>query len=372
MSTQTLRYPSRPWIWITFIWLGFGLVDAAQTVFVMRAEGMHHVWIKLFVVTVLFWIPWALATAPVIHLGQRFPPGNGAGLAGWSAHLAVCAAIGLTFTAWTTWLERYCDLYVGSADSGTFVHLWFGKFFSGILSSLVLYAGIVAVSYLVESKARLAHQQAETARLNEQLIKTQLDALRSQIEPHFLFNTLNAVAGLVREGRNEAAVTAIAGLSDFLRHILEIASRQQVPLADELKFTEQYLDIQKIRFADRLQVMVSVPMDLLHASVPSLILQPIVENAVKHGIAKRRQGGMIRISASRNEEILTLSVCNDGPALQVIETPACGVGSANVRSRLKSLYGNAFTYTMCNAKAGGVVVAVSLPYRRCHIAEVPE
>ena len=116
MSTQAIRYPSHPWIWITSIWLGFGLVDAAQTVFVMRAEGMHHIWVKLFVVTVLFWVPWALATAPVVHLGQRFPPGNGAGLVGWLAHLAACAAIGLSFTAWTTWLERYFNLYVGSTD----------------------------------------------------------------------------------------------------------------------------------------------------------------------------------------------------------------------------------------------------------------
>jgi LytS/YehU family sensor histidine kinase len=207
--------------------------------------------------------------------------------------------------------------------------------------------------------------------LNEQLVKAQLDALRSQIEPHFLFNALNAVSGLIREGSNEAAVTAIAGLSDFLRHTLEIVSRQQVPLGDELKFTEQYLDIQKVRFADRLQVRVTVPMDLLHASVPSLILQPIVENAVKHGIAKRRQGGMIRISASRCEEILTLSVCNDGPGLPANDTAACGVGSANVRSRLKSLYGDAFAYTMCNAKTGGVEVSISLPYMASRVPEVP-
>ena len=371
MSTQALRYPSHPWIWITSIWLGFGLVDAAQTVFVMRAEGMHHVWVKLFVVTVLFWVPWALATAPVVHLGQRFPPGNGAGLFGWLAHLAACAAIGLSFTAWTTWLGRYFNLYAGSTDPGTFVHLWFGKFSSGILSSLVLYAGIVAVSYLVESRARLAHQQAETARLNEQLVMAQLNALRSQIEPHFLFNTLNAVAGLVREGRNDAAVTAIAGLSDFLRHTLEIASLQQVPLGDELKFAEQYLDIQKVRFADRLQVRLTVPTDLLSASVPSLILQPLVENAVKHGIAKRRQGGIIRISASRCDEVLTLMVSNDGPGLPAQDTAACGVGSANVRSRLKSLYGDAFAYTMCNAQAGGVIVSVSLPYRNCALPGMP-
>jgi two-component system LytT family sensor kinase len=372
MSTQTISYPSHPWIWIASIWLGFGLVDAAQTVFVMRSEGMHHVWVKLFVVTVLFWVPWALATAPVVHLGERFPPGNSAGLAGWFAHLAACAAIGLTFTAWTTWLERCFDLYVGSTDPGTFVHLWFGKFFSGILSSLVLYAGIVAVSYLLESRVRLAHQQAETARLNEQLVGAQLAALRNQIEPHFLFNTLNAVSGLIREGSSGAAVTAIAGLSEYLRHTLEITTRQHVPLEEELIFTEQYLDIQKVRFADRLQVSVMVPTDLLHAAVPSLILQPIVENAVKHGIAKRLQGGMIRISASRCQEILTLRVCNDGPALPTTDTGICGVGNANVLSRLQSLYGDAFAFTMCNAETGGVEVSISLPYKATRVLEGPQ
>ena len=369
MDREALHYPAHPWIWITSIWLGFGLVDAAQTVFVMRSEGMHHVWIKLFVVTVLFWIPWALATAPVVYLGRRFPPGNGAGMAGWFVHLMACAGIGLAFTAWTTWLERFFHLYVGAEDPGTFVHLWFGKFFSGILSSLLLYAGIVAVSYLVESRAGLARQQAETARLNEQLVTAQLDALRSQIEPHFLFNTLNAVSGLIREGSNDAAVTAIAGLSDFLRHTLEVAGRHQVPLGEELKFTVQYLDIQKIRFAERLQVRVAVPEELLDASVPSLILQPIVENAVKHGIAKRVQGGMISITASRSAEVLTLSVCNDGPGLAVEDAGGSGIGSTNVRSRLRGLYGDAFRMTMCNAEMGGVEVLVSIPYTTREVGE---
>jgi hypothetical protein len=363
MSDSAPGKPSHAWIWITSIWLGFGVVDAAQTVFVMRSEGMHHLWVKLFVATVFFWVPWAIATGPVMELGRRFPPGKGAGVVGWLIHLAACAAIGLMFTAWTTWLERFFDLYGRWQDPGTFAQLWLGKFTSGILSSLVLYAGIVAVSYLVESRVRLARQQAETARLNEQLVQAQLDALRSQIEPHFLFNALNVVSGLIREGSNEAAVTAIAGLSDFLRHTLEIASQQQVPLGEELKFAEQYLGIQKVRFADRLEVKVSVPGELMGASVPSLILQPIVENAVKHGIAKRRQGGVIRISASRREEVLTLSVCNDGPALEAEELGGSGIGSANVRSRLKNLYGDAFRYTMGNAQAGGVEVLVSVPYR---------
>lgn len=369
MSKRVPSYPSHPWIWITSIWLGFGLVDAAQTILVMRSEGMHHAWIKLFVVTIFFWAPWALATAPVIELGLRLPPTKAAGISVWFTHLVACAAIGLAFTAWTTWLERYFNLYAGSTDPAPFLHLLLGKFFSGILSSIVLYSGILAVSYLVESRARLAGQQAETARLNEQLVTAQLAALRSQIEPHFLFNTLNAISGLIRENNNDDAVTAIAGLSDYLRQTLQFGARQQVPLGEELKFAEQYLDIQKVRFADRLRVSVAVPTSLLHASVPSLILQPIVENAVKHGIARRVHGGLIDISASSSGDTLTLRVRNDGPAL--FPGHPDGVGSANVRSRLKNIYGDAFSYTISNLETGGVEVSISLPYKTALPAEMP-
>jgi LytS/YehU family sensor histidine kinase len=127
----------------------------------------------------------------------------------------------------------------------------------------------------------------ETARLNEQLAKAQLSALRQQIEPHFLFNTLNTIAGLVREGKNDGAVDMIAGLSDLLRRTLRTPDQQQMGLGEELEVVQKYLDIEKARFAERLQVELDVPKELLRARVPSLILQPIVENAVKHGIAKR-------------------------------------------------------------------------------------
>jgi two-component system LytT family sensor kinase len=216
---------------------------------------------------------------------------------------------------------------------------------------------------VLDSRERLALQRTETARLNEMLSKAQLDALRRQIEPHFLFNTLNAVAGLVREGRNDAAVGMIAGLSDFLRRVLQGSTEQQVPLGEEMAFAQKYLDIQKVRFAERLQLSVDVPRELYPAQVPSLILQPMVENAVKHGIAKRAQGGAIRIAASRSDGVLTLSVCNDGPSLPVgWEMARSGIGMSNVRTRLQSLYGDAFELNMRNQDAGGVEVSVSLPF----------
>jgi LytS/YehU family sensor histidine kinase len=225
-----------------------------------------------------------------------------------------------------------------------------------------MYASILVVSYALDSRARLAEQQTQTARLNEQLSMAQLDALRKQIEPHFLFNTLNAISGLVRAQRGEDAVTMIAALSDFLRHTLEGSSRQQVSLVEELQFAEKYLSIQKARFADRLQLDVDIPPGLYEAQVPTLILQPIVENAVKHGIAKRAQGGTIRIAASLDRDKLTLTVSNDGPCLQLAALSGSGIGHNHVRTRLTSLYGDAFNFTMRNGKTGGVEVTVSLPY----------
>jgi len=367
MDTNSKRARSHRWIWIVSIWLGFGLVDAVQTGYGMRGEGMHHAWVRLFWTCVVGWVPWALATPLVLWLGRRFPPVTLRPVTTWLVHLAACATVGLTFAGWMTWLDFAFNPYARNSSPGTFTHIWANKFYNGILSFLVLYAAIVTVSYVLDSRERLALQQTETARLNEMLSKAQLDALRRQIEPHFLFNTLNAVAGLVREGRNDDAVGMIAGLSDFLRRVLQDSSDQQVPLGEEMAFAQKYLDIQKVRFAERLQLSVDVPSELYPAQVPSLILQPMVENAVKHGIAKRAQGGAIRIAASRSDGMLTLKVSNDGPSLPAGwdldgEMARPGIGMSNVRTRLQSLYGNAFELTMRNQDAGGVEVSVSLPF----------
>lgn len=345
-------------------WLGFGLVEAMQTVFVMRSEGMHHAWGKLFLTSALSWLVWALATPLILLLGRRFPPVKPSSAVTWLVHIAGCAAIALASAAWLAWLNYLLNPFAYASGPGRFGLLLFDKFYSGILSSLVLYAGILAVQYVLDSGARLAYQQTETARLNEQLAKAQLDALRRQIEPHFLFNTLNAVTGLVRERRNETAVNMIAELSDFMRRVLEDSTRQEVPLGEEMEFAQKYLDIQKVRFVERLQLSVDIPSELLLAQVPTLILQPMVENAIKHGIAKRAQGGAVRIAACRADNMLTLAVYNDGPGLPAgWETSLPGIGISNMRNRLRSLYGDGFELKLQNQAPDGVEVSVSVPFR---------
>jgi len=168
---------------------------------------------------------------------------------------------------------------------------------------------------------------------------------------------------LIREGRSDAAVNMIAGLSDLLRRVVNDSQRQEVPLGEELEFLQKYLDIQKARFAERLELRVDVPQELCRARVPGLILQPIVENAVKHGIAKRAQGGAIEIGVERSDGMLTVSVYNDGPQLPADwDQSNGGIGLSNVRTRLESLYGDGFELNMGNA-GRGVRVSLSVPYR---------
>jgi two-component system LytT family sensor kinase len=354
--------PARSGKWIAFLWLGFGLFDAVQTVFTMRAEGMHHAWVTLFFTDLFNWLPWALATALILALSRRSSAAGFSNVSGWIGHTALWSAINITYSAWAAGLQTVFNPYAYSSQL-PFLTLWRCKIYDGLLSSIVLYAFVVIIGYTLDSRAHLIAQQTETARLNEQLSRAQFEALRRQIEPHFLFNTLNSVAALVRDQRNDDAIQMIVGLSDLLRRSLDSAPHHQVPLREELDFAQKYLDIQKTRFADRLTVSMDVPTDLNAAQVPSLILQPMVENAVQHGIAHRAQGGTISISASRTDRSLTLRIANDGPNLPANwESSRAGIGITNVRTRLATLYGTASAFSLSNRPNGGVEVSLSLPF----------
>lgn len=364
MNPAGTRSHTPPWAWIPAIWMGLGLFDGIQTVVVMRAEGMHHAWGALFFTQTAGWLPWALATPIIAQLARKYPPAQPAPLSTWVRHLSAWGTVTLIAALWGAWLEQLLNPWALQGSPPAFVHAWLDRFYNGLLGATILYVIILIVTHLLDSRDRLAQQQAETARLNEQLSKAQLDALRRQIEPHFLFNTLNAIAGLVREQRNDAAVGMIAGLSDFLRRVLKESNRQQVSLGDEVEFLRRYLDIEKVRFGERLQVSMDIPEELFPAQVPALILQPMVENAVKHGIARQVQGGAIRINAMRTNGMLTLNVYNDGPPLpKDWEQTRSGIGMANVRTRLQGLYGSSFALNMRNEAPGGVRVSVSVPWR---------
>jgi two-component system, LytTR family, sensor kinase len=358
-----LYKPSRShWLWIASIWLAIALFSSVQNLLMMKAEGMRHSWTRLVITLMLSWLAWVLATPFVLRLGRKYPlrmrPDST-----WLIHVAACTLIGLASSVWEAWLEYALNPLLKVGGAGPFESLWLETMYSEALLYLSLYAALLAISYILDSRERLVRHQIETAELNEQFSKAQLDALRRQIEPHFLFNVLHAISGLIREKRNDDAVTMISGLSDFLRKVVDVSDRQVVPLREEMQFLQKYLDIQKVRFADRLKLSVDVPEELLGAAVPSLILQPIVENAIKHGIARESRGGWIRVAAVRSNGFLTFRVYNDGANLaRDWESARSGVGIANLRSRLRMLYGEHFEFSLTN-QASGVEVQMSVPFR---------
>jgi two-component system, LytTR family, sensor kinase len=353
---------TRERLWIASIWLVIAVFNATQTVFVMHAEGMRHAWVALYFTQLLSWIPWFAATPLVRYLGHRYPI-RLKDLTRVLVHFSACMAINLIAAAWHSGFEELLNPWARVLRPEPFLPLWLDQFYNGLLVSLFLYAAILSLSSLVESRERLANQEVETARLSEQLAKAQLESLRRQIEPHFLFNSLHAIAGLIRESRSEDAVNTIASLSEFLRLVIEHPDRQEAPLGQEVRFVQKYLDIQKLRFAERLKISVNVPDELFCIQVPSLVLQPLVENAVKHGIDKRVHGGWIRVAAFRANGWLTLRVYNDGPDLpEGLGATTSGVGIANMRARLQGLYGDRFAFSLQN-QSFGVEALLSVPFR---------
>ena len=357
-ATHTGVRPT-PWRWIAAIWLAGGLFDASQTVLIMHAEGKHHPWPVLFGTELMSWLPWALVTPLVIRLAQRYPIVGGTAVA---IHLAAFAVISAVAEAWSAMLQVLFNPW-GNRHWPTFVDTWTTTLLYQALTFLITYALILTVTYLADARERMARQVTEAARLNEELSKAQLAALRRQIEPHFMYNALNSIAGLVRDERNAAAVSMIVGLSEFLRRASEDSHRSQVTLQEEVEYLQRYLEIQKARFGERLQVSMDIPAELLQAQVPNLLLQPLVENAIKHGIAKRVAGGTVRVAGACHDGNLCLSVYNDGPRLPTDwEAAQTGVGIGNLRTRLQILHGNGSGLQLRCADPGGVEVVVTLPF----------
>jgi signal transduction histidine kinase len=367
MDTGTERaiVPIR-WLPIVAIWGGIGLFDATQTVLSMRAAGMHHAWLELFVFRLAQWLPWALATPPILRFVARRPLGaGGPGRAlALGRHLVVWLVVGLAAALWDAMLESALNPWNPMQPAVPVARLLVAKLHDELLSSILLYTCLVLAGAMLDSRERLARQRLASAQLAEALAKAQLDALRQQLEPHFLFNALNAVSGLVREGRDDEAVQTLARISDFLRRLLHEPGHQEVPLDEELGLAAMYLEIQRVRFADRMQVRLDVAPGVGAALVPRLILQPIVENAIKHGIARRARPGTIAIGAERADTRLVVRVYNDGPPLPAPAPGAAGaIGLANVRERLRSLHGDAAALEIRDVETRGVLVSITVPWR---------
>ncbi len=229
----------------------------------------------------------------------------------------------------------------------------------------VFYWIIIGLSYLLQYYQDSRERQLRASQLETQLAEARLKALEMQLHPHFLFNALNTIAVLVRTGRNAQAIRVVTGLGALLRRALDSAGHQLVPLKDELEFVERYLEIEQIRFGDRLNVEMSVESQTTDACVPYLILQPLVENAVQHGIAARARAGCLQVAARRRDDRLELTVRDDGPGLPEAEgrDRGTGVGLSATRERLEQIYGANHHFAIRNDVGGGVIAEIDIPFQ---------
>jgi len=300
------------------------------------------------------------ALTPVVFLIARRLPLRGGVLA---THLVLNFLISIVFCGlWAgagILLRRALIAGPDGAMTWQFTVSWF---FTTLPFGVAVYFAVLGIEHATYYFRVVRERDTQAARMATQLAEAQLGALRMQLHPHFLFNSLNAIGVLVRDRDIGGASRMLELLSDVLRQVLNATRVQETTLADELTFVRNYLAIEQIRFADRLRVMTDVDPSVLTAAVPAFILQPILENAMRHGIARRSDAGVVTIIARRDADDLVLTVSDDGPGPDTAPVTS-GVGLTNTRTRLSTLYGAAGQLTLARGPGGGAVATIRLPYR---------
>ena len=343
---------------ILAFWTLIGLGSALQ-MHVGEASYGRGVTITVSLLRTLpVWLFWAPVTPIVAWLARRFRLERGRRAAAIGVHLAAAIAASALHALFLAWFFDVAGLMEGFDERlGEMLKM---MFVSRLYLDLLTYVAILGVVYAIEYHDRFRERDVRASRLEAQLTRARLDALRMQLNPHFLFNALNAVAAEVRVRRNDEAITMLVGLSDLLRYALDADEEARVPLWKELAFLERYVDIERVRFADRLRVDVDVPAELRDVRVPPLLLQPLVENAIRHGIGPRDAPGRVEVRARARDGSIVFTVRDDGVGLR--GDAAAGIGLANVRERLTGLYGDRHNIELRERTEGGVEVTVVLPY----------
>ena len=302
---------------------------------------------------------WALATPLVLWLARRFQVERN----NWLRRVSLHFMFGVVLSAPMVAIDYIIYMIqIGRGSSITVIRILQYVFYN-LDRCLLVYAVIVLISHAFVYYKQYRQKELQAAQLRTQLVQAQLEALKMQLHPHFLFNTLHSISALLNQDI-EAARSMISRLGDFLRLTLENAGTQEVTLQQELEFLHGYLEIERIRFQDRLTTSVKVDPELLDQRVPNLILQPIVENAMRHAIANSN-GGRIDIRVERDNGMLRIEVRDNGPGLHLTaggsENGRQGLGLANTKARLDRLYGPAHRLDLANEPSGGLVVTMQLP-----------
>jgi two-component system LytT family sensor kinase len=347
-------------LWTTSL-LGGAIVTAlstAQSYASRVVEGLPARWAQIFPIQGIDWFAWGLLAPLVIATAAALPWGE----TRRTRVASIWVALAFVFAVAHSVLEVTSGRAFGLVSRDMPLRTMLPARAAATLAINLIVCSMLVLSYYAAAHYRQSREREQRASVLEaRLAEAQLESLRRQLQPHFLFNALHTVSALISDDVS-AARHVLTRLGDLLRLSLAHSEKQEVPLARELGFLDAYLDIQRARFPERLTVRVDVPAALESAIVPSLILQPLVENSIRHAIEPLRRPGSIEVRAVREGDRLHLSVRDDGPGLHHAGG-ADGVGLANTRARLEHLYGPAQSLRLSNAERGGARVDVTLPLR---------
>jgi two-component system LytT family sensor kinase len=357
------RYPLYFFLW-TVVGLFFFSQAVAQKFVSREATPWWHYLVSWMVGVNL----WAILTPVLLWLGSRFPIERRNWLRRTALHLLF--SVGISLGQLTVEAAILYRLGVFPSFMTGFVPTFIFLLIIGFHQGITTYFTVIGIQYgfryyrqYQEREQQALRLELHTSELETQLVNAQLSALKMQLQPHFLFNTLNAIMVLVRQQKGLQAEEMLAHLSDLLRCVLEDVEAQEVSLRRELEYLQLYLSIEQVRFPDRLRTEISADPAILDAAVPQMGLQPIVENAIRHGLGKSSSAGKIQISAVRVNDMLEIKVQDDGPGFPNGDSPqGRGIGLANTRTRLHQLYGDRAKLSGENSARGGAIVTMLLPY----------
>ena len=305
---------------------------------------------------------WALMAPLILRAREKMPLSRGYWVGGVGFHFTFSFLImAVFFLGRMAGYALFFDM--SDAQTGGFWKWSLDNFYGHNLIDMAFYWAVLAFGFSTEIYRKYRNEELRSAQLEARLIETELKALRQQMHPHFLFNTLNTVSVLVREQKNAEAVTLVARLSTLLRMALDNTGVPEVTLRQEMDFLARYLEIQQARFSDRLQVSIAITPDAMAARIPNLLLQPIVENAILHGIAPRPGPGHVDVSGRVEGGNLFLEVRDDGLGFDGTKRAKEGIGLANTRERLTKIYGAHGQLLLRSEPGRGVTVQIVLPYR---------
>jgi two-component system, LytTR family, sensor kinase len=349
-----------PWRLVIAVWMLPAIADVADSYIARRVGGEPAPLWRLTLLIAPGWLIWILFTPVIFWFGARVRIERPIRARAVLAHLAGSMVAGLAHAL----VFGTCVQLFGMREQLGNWHRFMMTVEDWLPISMLLYWMTLGAGYALEGSRRERAQTLRTTELEGQLARSELAVLRAQLHPHFLFNALNTAVSLVRANQPEAGVHVLTHLADLLRQLVH-GVEQEVTLREELQMLQSYIEIERARFGDRLNIEVLVPARLLDAYVPGLVLQPLVENALRHGIGRLEAAGRVSIDASAADDVLQLRVRDDGPGF-ALDAPAAdppGVGIANTRARLSRLYGDAGMLALHNGSGGGAEVIVTLPLR---------